>query len=59
MENLNVLGKIKRSTTFSVPLEKEIPKIDNDGNESVKTIPFKIKLTDTARFMATSLSSYG
>ena len=58
MENLNVFGKIKRSTTFSVPLEKEIPKIDNDSNESVKTISFKIKLTDTARFMATSLTSY-
>ena len=43
--------------TFSVPIEKEITKIDKDGNESVVTISDKIKFIDSARFMATSLSN--
>ena len=39
---------------FSVPIEKEVTNIDN---ESVVTISYKIKFIDSARFMATSLSS--
>ena len=30
--------------TFSVPIKKEITKIDKDGNESVVTISYKINL---------------
>ena len=30
--------------TFSVPLEKEIRKVDKDGNEDVKTISYKKNL---------------
>ena len=30
-------------------------KIYKDGNESAVTMPYKIKFTNTARFMATSL----
>ena len=30
--------------TFSVPMEKEVTKIDKDGNESVVTISQKIKI---------------
>ena len=66
-ENLNVLGKIKKSTSFSdtvykyckvfVPIEKEVTNIDKDGNESVVTISYKTKFIDSARFMATSLSN--
>ena len=43
--------------TFSVPIEKEVTKIDKDENESVVTISYKIKFIDSARFMATSLSN--
>ena len=66
-ENLNVLGKIQKSTSFSdtvykyckvfVPIEKEVTNIDKDGNESVVTISYKTKFIDSARFMATSLSN--
>ena len=42
---------------FSVPLEKELTNIDKDGNERVVTISCKIKLIDSARFMASSLSN--
>ena len=43
--------------TFSVPIEKEVIKIDKDGNESVVTISYKIKFIDSARFIATILSN--
>ena len=36
---------------------KEVTKIDKDGNESVITISYKIKLIDSVRFMASSLSN--
>ena len=32
-------------------------KIEKDGNESVKTISYKIKFIDSARFMTSSLSN--
>ena len=41
--------------TFSVPIKKEITKIDKDDNETVETISCKIKFTDSARFIASSL----
>ena len=31
---------------FSVPIEKEVTKIDKDGNESVVTISYKIKFIE-------------
>ena len=44
--------------TFSVPIEKEVTKIDKDGNESVVTTSYKIKFIDSARFMANSLTNF-
>ena len=43
--------------TFSVPIEKEITKIDKDGNKSVVTISYKTKIIDSTRFMASLLSN--
>ena len=43
-KNLNVLGKIQKSKNFSIPIEKEVIKIDKDGNKSVITISYKKKL---------------
>ena len=43
--------------TFSILIEKEVTKIDKDGNESVVTISYKIKFIDCARFMGNSLSN--
>ena len=42
--------------TFSVPVKREIEKIDKDGNESVETICYKIIIIDSMSFIATSLS---
>ena len=41
---------------FSVPIKKEVIKMDKDGNKSVETISYKIEFIDSMRFMATSLS---
>ena len=45
----------EKCKTFSVPVKKETIKIDKECNESVKTIFYKIKFIDSARFMASSL----
>ena len=47
---------LRRNTEKSIPIEKEVTKIDKDGIENVVAISYKIKFIDTARFMATSLS---
>ena len=55
---MNVLGgNIEKYKQFFVPIVKEVTKIDKDGNESVITISYKIKLIDSVRFMASSLSN--
>ena len=42
---------------FSALIEKEIRKVDKDGNEDIITISYKIKFIDSARFMVSSLSN--
>ena len=43
--------------TFSVPIKKEITKIDKDGNDKIINISYKIKRIDSFRFMLSSLSN--
>ena len=43
--------------TFSVPIKKQITKIDKDGNDTIVNISYKIKYIDSFRFMSSSLSS--
>ena len=43
--------------TFSVPIEKEVTKIDKNGNESVVTISYETNFIDGASFMKTPLSN--
>ena len=40
--------------TFSVPIKKQITKIDKDGNDKTVDISYKIKLIDSFRFMLDS-----
>ena len=47
----------KKYKTFSVPVKKEIIKIDKEENESVKTILSKIKFIHIARFLGSSLTN--
>ena len=46
----------KKQNFFCSNIKNEITKIDKDGNESVESISYKIKLNDSTSFMATSLS---
>ena len=43
--------------TFSVPVEKDVTRIDKNGKEIIKTISYRLQFIDKARFMARSLSS--
>ena len=47
----------ERYKSFSIPIKKEVTKIDKDENESDITISYKRKFIHSARFMATSLSN--
>ena len=47
----------EKCKTYSIPIKKEITKINKDGNESAVTVTYKIKCINIARFMATSLSN--
>ena len=48
-------GKYRKIQNVSLPIQKEVTKIDKDGNENVVPISYKIKFVDSARFMASSL----
>ena len=41
---------------FSISKKEEVIKINQDDNENLVAISYKIMFTDSARFMATSLS---
>ena len=43
--------------TFSVPIEKEVTRIDKNGEEFTKNISYILQFIDTTRFMASSLSN--
>ena len=42
---------------LTVLIEKQVIKVDKDGNESIETISYKTKFIDSARFMVSSLSN--
>ena len=54
---MTIIQNTEKDKTFSIPIEKEVTKIDKDGNERVVTMSYKIKFIDSARFMTTSLSN--
>ena len=46
-EDFNCLGEnTEKYKTFSVPIEKEIRKIDENGEENLRTISYKIKFIE-------------
>ena len=52
------MGKnTEKYITFKIPVKKEITKIDKDGNDKIMKISWKIKFTDSCRFISSSLSS--
>ena len=52
-------GKYRKLKKFSVPIKKEIKKVDNkDGNEDITIASYKIKFIDRVKFMVRSLSNF-
>ena len=41
--------------TFTIPVEKEVTRIDKNGEEITKNVSYILQFIDNARFMATSL----
>ena len=51
------LRKYWNVQSFSVPIEKDIKNVDQDGNKDIVTITYKMKLINTARCMIISSSN--
>ena len=47
----------KKYKHFPIPIEIEVIQIDQDGNESIVIIFYKIKFIDSVRFLETSFSN--
>ena len=43
--------------TFTIPIEKEVARIDENGEVIIEHIPFILQSIDSARFMEISLSN--
>ena len=50
-------GNIEKYVTFTVPIAKEVTRIDKNGEEFTKHISYISQFIDSARFMARSLSN--
>ena len=56
---LSFLGEnTEKYITFTVPVEKEVTRIDKNGDEIAKNICYILQFIDSARFMVNSLSSF-
>ena len=44
--------------TFTVPIEKEVARIDKNGEEITKNMSYILRFFDSARFMASLLSNF-
>ena len=47
----------EKYVTFAVPIEKEVTRIDKNGEEITTDISYILQFIDSARFMASSLSN--
>ena len=55
---LNCLGEnTEKYKIFSVPITKEVKRIDKNGKEITKTISYKLQFIDSTRFMTSALSN--
>ena len=58
LKKFTCLGEnTKRYITFTVPIEKEVTRIDKNGEEITKSVSYILQFIDSARFMASSLSN--
>ena len=55
-KNIFLEKNTEKYLTFTVPIEKEVTRINKNGEKTTKNISYILKFIDSARFMA-SLSS--
>ena len=48
---------MKKYLTFSVPIEKEVERIDKNREEIAKSLSYRLQFFDSTRFVASSLSN--
>ena len=48
----------KKHITFTVPMEKEVARIDKNGEKITKIISYSLQFTDSPRFLASSFSNF-
>ena len=48
---------IEKYITFSVPIENEVARTDQDGKEITKILSYLLQFINSTRFMASSLSN--
>ena len=57
-KQLTYLGEnTEKYIPFTVPIEKEVTRIDKNGGEIIKNITYILQFIDSARFMASTLSN--
>ena len=57
-KQFNCLGEnTEKCITFTFPIEKEVTRIDKNGEEITKNISYILQFIDSARFMTNSLSN--
>ena len=57
-EEFTCLGEnTEKYITFTVPIEKEVTRIDKNGEEITKNISYILQFIDSVRFMAIPLSN--
>ena len=55
----NCLGEnTEKYKTFSLPISREVKRIGKNGKEIAKTISYRLKSIDIARFMVATLSNF-
>ena len=58
LKNFTCLGEnTEKYITFTVPMEKEVARINNNAEEVTKYISYILQFIDSARFIASSLSN--
>ena len=57
-KQITCLGRnTEKYIAFSIQIQKEVPRIDKNGEEITKAISYRLEFIDSTRFMASSLSS--
>ena len=57
MKNTYLGENTEKCITFLVPIQKEVSRIDKNGEEIKKTLSYRLQFIDSTRFMASPLSS--